>query len=606
VRVTLRSVPPGLVFLGTSLLALAFYVPRLCPTVVLAGDSPELVAAGFEWGVPHPPGFPLYTLLLHAVLVVSGGAVAWRANLLSAALHALTLGVVAVIVLQACRRLVSSKAALAGAVTAALVLGLSSSFLFASLYAEVFPLNDLFFALLLLVALPLAGDLARADMPARLMALAVLASFASAAHPFIVMSAPALLVACVPALRESIGKRPVLLLSLAAAFAVPFVGLYLTSLLAAMRAPFVSWDDVHDLPSLARLFARLDYGGPFRTSRTEVPPHLFTRELRFCHLLLTALGPASLLLASAGTIVWLRRSGRQVATLAFAVAVPGPLFALANSLFQSESQEGVALAERFMTMTEIPLAILGGLAVAAACERWQSVRSLTVALPVLAATTLAPRAISLDLHSDRTGEAFAHDLLRDVPDGALVLLTGDVHTQTAAYLCTVERACGSRMIVVPGLLFLPWYRRQIAARYPALTLPDEARSVRDAHRLVELAIRQWPIFTMGQVVQRDPTLARDYALVPSLLLLRVLPAEGPGGILDLRDQWVSRATALADGQACEACETIPPSTGATFEHEVALAYRTGFANSVDLAQRLGDVALAGRLAARGARIGGGP
>ena len=44
--------------------ALAFlsYAVTACRTIY-PGDSPELVTAAWTFGIPHPPGYPLYTLL---------------------------------------------------------------------------------------------------------------------------------------------------------------------------------------------------------------------------------------------------------------------------------------------------------------------------------------------------------------------------------------------------------------------------------------------------------------------------------------------------------------------------------------------------------------
>ncbi len=595
----------ALVFLGSSLAALGFYAPRVCPAVVVAGDSPELIAAGTEWGVPHAPGFPLYTLLLHAVLRLPVGPPAFRANMTSAVLHALALGVVAVTVLRLAPKAATEKAAVAGAVTAAIALGLSATFAFGSLHAEVFPLNDLFVALLLLLALPLAGDEPPAATSTRLVTLAVLAGLALASHPFVAMAAPALLLAAGPALARSVRARPVRVLGLTLGFVVPFVGVYLLTLVAAARAPFVSWGRVHDLSSLIRLFVRTDYF--VHAWAIERPPELGTRLLRDGQLLLSGLGAVTLLLALAGCILWLRRSRRQGAALVLAFLFPGPAFALMNSLFQSGPGDRLGLAERFMTMPEIPVAILAGLAATTACSRWHAWRALPFALPAVAALALAPRALAADLHADRTGEALARDLLRGVPDGALVLLTGDVHTEMAAYACVVERACGSRMIVSPGLLFLDWYRREIAERYPALAIPDDVRSICDTHLLVRRAIEDRPVYTMGHVVERDPTLARDYAILPSLLLLRLVPAEGPGGLADLRAGWIAAASALADGQGCDACSVVATTSGGpTLEHEVAASYDAALANYASTARRFGDTALAERLAARRTAMGFGP
>eukprot|EP00960_Hanusia_phi_P031351 749242-Hanusia_phi.AAC.7 len=68
------------------------YTRTLYPTVA-GGDSGELITAAFFLGVPHPPGYPLYTLAAAAairLLEPTGWEVAYRANLLSASLGSLT------------------------------------------------------------------------------------------------------------------------------------------------------------------------------------------------------------------------------------------------------------------------------------------------------------------------------------------------------------------------------------------------------------------------------------------------------------------------------------------------------------------------------------
>src|SRR5215211_5880502 len=65
---------------------IAFYVYWRTVAVSIAwGDSPELTAAAFQAGVPHPTGYPLYMLLGHAFLkLFPCGSVAYRMNFLSA------------------------------------------------------------------------------------------------------------------------------------------------------------------------------------------------------------------------------------------------------------------------------------------------------------------------------------------------------------------------------------------------------------------------------------------------------------------------------------------------------------------------------------------
>jgi len=65
----------------------AVYLVTCCPSVSV-DDSGEFCIAALELGVPHPPGYPLYTLLLALWRWIPAGSVALRLNLLSAVLVA--------------------------------------------------------------------------------------------------------------------------------------------------------------------------------------------------------------------------------------------------------------------------------------------------------------------------------------------------------------------------------------------------------------------------------------------------------------------------------------------------------------------------------------
>jgi hypothetical protein len=48
-----------------------------------AADSDELIAAGYSWSLPHPPGFPLLMVLIRGVTLIFSGNPTWAAHLLS-------------------------------------------------------------------------------------------------------------------------------------------------------------------------------------------------------------------------------------------------------------------------------------------------------------------------------------------------------------------------------------------------------------------------------------------------------------------------------------------------------------------------------------------
>src|SRR6185312_561419 len=63
-------------------IVLLIYVLTLYPSVA-GGDAGELVSAAWTFGVPHPPGYPLFALLARAFATIPVGDVAWRVNLLA-------------------------------------------------------------------------------------------------------------------------------------------------------------------------------------------------------------------------------------------------------------------------------------------------------------------------------------------------------------------------------------------------------------------------------------------------------------------------------------------------------------------------------------------
>jgi hypothetical protein len=102
---------------------------------------------GSTWGLPHSPGYPLYTILanifvrlLGFVPGLSGTAVVWRVSFWSTFTSLLTLLLVYLIV----RRLSRNRAM---AVITCAILGVSFTFWRAALMAEVYSLNALIFAL---------------------------------------------------------------------------------------------------------------------------------------------------------------------------------------------------------------------------------------------------------------------------------------------------------------------------------------------------------------------------------------------------------------------------------------------------------------------------
>ncbi|MBV9619304.1 MAG: DUF2723 domain-containing protein, partial [Verrucomicrobia bacterium] len=111
---------------------------------IVVGDTPELITAAATLGVAHAPGYPLFTMLAHLFSLIPLGTIPFRVNLLSVVCDAFTVGVVYLIAVHLSRSRIA-------AALAALALAVNPVFWEWSLAAEVFPLNNLLAATLILL-----------------------------------------------------------------------------------------------------------------------------------------------------------------------------------------------------------------------------------------------------------------------------------------------------------------------------------------------------------------------------------------------------------------------------------------------------------------------
>jgi hypothetical protein len=138
---------------GVSAAAFLLYLFSLAPGLTWAhqgADGGELVTAAIVNGVPHPPGYPLYMLLLRAWLaftglVLPGSDLNWRGALLSALCAALSAGVT---YLTARHLLRQNRRGMLWAVLAALAWAISPLLWQQAVIAEVYALHSLLLALL--------------------------------------------------------------------------------------------------------------------------------------------------------------------------------------------------------------------------------------------------------------------------------------------------------------------------------------------------------------------------------------------------------------------------------------------------------------------------
>ena len=407
---------------AAGLIALLVYGYTLAPTVT-GEDSGELIGAAWTLGVPHPPGYPVWTLLAHAFTLIPFGSVGWRVNLLSAVCAAGTVSLLVLIGLTVTRSRLASFAA-------ALIFAFSRDFWEQAMIAEVYALNTLFIALLLLIGL--RGF--REEHPGWLWAYALLAGVGTGVHNTLILLAPfwALLAwhQLSPTMRRS---RAIYIGSLAFFVAGLLVHTYLP--LAARHDPAVNWGNPD---TLARWMAVL------RRDQFAFMIDQYPRSLSRFGGQLVAMGlfwfrdflGLGAIIGFWGGVLLFRRN--RFLSLFLGVAALATVVSITWMQNFEQSREWLWVMRVFLLPAELITTIGIACALAWGAENRPRLRAFVGGL---AAATLL---LSLGLHSVQSkrdytyAEDYARNILATLPANAIYVPGADHQAFPVMYLQVVE------------------------------------------------------------------------------------------------------------------------------------------------------------------------
>jgi tetratricopeptide (TPR) repeat protein len=488
----LQCLAGAVVFVGT----LGVYAWTLCPTVP-SGDSGELIAAAHVWGVAHPPGYPLFTMLAAlADRLLPWGEPAWRINLLTAACGAVAATLVYVLTLRI-------TGTMASAIFAAAVYGLAGVVWTYASVAEVFALNS---ALCAGMALAFGAMLDVPDgsgLGRRALIAGVLTGLALSNHHTSIFVALAF---AVTAGIETGARRLVwrwwrsvlaygafgLLIGL-----TPYV--YIPAATAA--DPAVAWGAGNTWSGFFHHLTRGDYG-----SLRLVSSDLAATDLAwYAHLRMFAahvwrdsigIGPIFALIG----LLALRRARVRLVVLALATTA-GVFLLMINAPLTPEVMRGVVA--RFYILPMVFIAVLAGAGLQLVLQR---VRNATWQLALAGGTVSATVAALLmaNFHlADQRGNAVTRDLglniLRGLPANALLFSRTDLITNAVRYAQLVLGESPDVLVLDQELLTYRWYCDAQRRRNPTLTLPGERYDGRTVFNidLIDANLEKRPIYFFG-------------------------------------------------------------------------------------------------------------
>lgn len=444
-------------------LALTVYVLTLAPGVTFDNhgtDGGDLITAAYSLGVPHPTGYPTYTLLAWLFTRLPLGVIAYRVNLLSAFCAAGTV----VLTFRTAQHLLPAaepELDLDGAwllpPAVALILAFAPLLWSQAVISEVYALLAFLAALLFWLLLRWR----QGGRDPYLWLAALVFGLGLGNHVTLAFAAPFALVLLWP--ERARWWRPRVLLSVMCLF-VAGLGVYVYLPLAARHQPPVNWGNPQTWRGFLWVVTAKQYQQfAFGLDMSAIPGRLAA----WAGMLGQQFGWWGLVLALIGAWSWWQRD-RVLSLAALAWMLPVAVYAFLYDTGDSHVYMMPGLLLLALCWGEGAAGLVR--VVRPAARSWRRL--------VLAAIAFLPL-LSLGLHwreadpdDDWQVRAFYSQALGAVEPGALILVRGDRPTFALWYAVYAEQQRTDVAIVSGPLLAFMWYREHIRHLYPDLVMQE--------------------------------------------------------------------------------------------------------------------------------------
>ena len=487
-----RLTSPGLLAgLGVWGASLGLYLATLGQTLTwgyrnVGVDGGELLAAANTLGVPHPPGYPTYTLLLKLfATVVPIGDFAFRGNLLSAVLASLSVALLYWVILRFCRYLkpeAPREVWIASAALGALVFGASPLLWSQAVMTEVYTLNALFVGTLLLIASHLAlrrpeeKEQEAPSTTAKLALFGLLLGLGMGNHLTLLAVAVPLLFW----LWRAVGLRRLASPWTLGAFILG-LSIYVYLPIRAAQDPPVNWGDADTFGRFAwmvsaQVYQDYVFGVPVGS--------LASRAVDWLDLVFSQFNPLGLFLGLVGAAALRTANLRFLAASLVSIAV-----LMVYSITYNTVDSEVLTIPAFMLFSV--WVGVGFLLTVSSVATWlqgareslplRGVRMAAsqplillgvIAFGALPLTSVILNYSSQNLRGDDTAFEYAREVMNTVPDGSVVLSTEEDRAFSLWYMRYVEETDRDVATVAVPLLDFDWYWRSIQKRFPDRIPPE--------------------------------------------------------------------------------------------------------------------------------------
>jgi 4-amino-4-deoxy-L-arabinose transferase-like glycosyltransferase len=431
---------------------------------IVVGDTPELITAAVTLGVPHAPGYPLFTMLGHLFSLLPFGPIPFRVNLLAVVCNALAVGTIYLTGFH----LIRSRIA---ATVAAFLLAVNPIFWTWSLPAEVFPLNNLIAALLILC---LIIWYEQPQQSAFLVMVFFLMGLGLTNHQTIILLAPAFYFILWQR-REFLQTGSWLLTPCIIAFLVGLLPYVYVPWASAHHPPY-NWGNVSSIRDLLALIMRRGYGGRLVATVGYSGGSAIPRIAA----LLASFGPLTGILTVLGAIRVYRLRRWYLWFTAAGFIFAGPFFVWITNLNIATAPSALFVLQRFFLLSHVVVAPLAAFGVLQTTEligrlipglRAWGLHLVSASCLVAALAVVVTNYRRIDQSRDFVARHFGEDVFATIDPGSVFLVNGDAFVFPLIYLQNVEKMAPNTTVVPLPLLRADWYVRQLRQSHPDLVIP---------------------------------------------------------------------------------------------------------------------------------------
>ncbi len=573
-----------LVGIVLAVISLALYVQTLSPSVGF-DDSGELAASQYMLGIAHPTGYPLFTLIGRAfILLPVGESVIWKLNLLSAAFCAIAVFLSFRFFLILFSISANSHFDRIAAAIAALSLAFSSVYWSQALSLEVYALHILFITLSCLLFLSAnRGDIGNRQTTRLWILFAFVLGLGFTNHLMMVLLGPAFLYLLLATHGWKLSLRRILIAI------PPFVAglsVYLYFPIRASVKPAMNWGDPRTLESFWRQISGAQFRYMMFSSDLEF---VLGRVREFFASLPQTFGYVPLLLVPIG--LWALRRYPRLLIFSLLLFFGCVLYAANYNIPDIRSyylQAHLAIA------LWIAFGVRAGLSAAPA-------RLRKAAVPLALSVFFFPLVLnyrSLDRSHDYAVQEYTRNVLSSMDSGGVIFSNEYwIVNSPADYLQQVEKFRPDLVVLDVGLFGHDWFYDQLETRHPGFLsgsrreiesyrieirkqLRGELDTVTYNARLAEMfrsLVKNLRVSHKVYVTSNIDihVLDDDYYLVPSGMVFRLMHGDDPAVIPDLRDF---------------AFRPLPSQETNPMSEIIRLGYADGYANQGNYRLALGDTA----------------